>query len=153
MHNHEELIERLYTGLKNLDAKMMASCYHEEATFEDPVFTLHSKKEVEGMWTMLCSRAMKFELTFDAVKANDQSGSAYIEAKYLFSATGRRVHNKIHANFRFQEGLIIEHKDTFDFWRWSRYALGLPGYLLGWTSFLQNKVQREARKSLDRFMK
>lgn len=153
MHKHEKLITRLYTGLKNLDSEMMLSCYHEDATFRDPVFELRSKKQIDGMWTMLCNRAKEFELTFDAVQADESTGSAHIDAKYLFSTTGRKVHNKINANFRFQDGLIIEHRDTFNFWRWSRYALGLPGYLFGWTSFLQKKVQKEAMKNLREFMK
>lgn len=131
----------------------MANCYHEEATLQDPVFLLKNKQEIEAMWTMLCSRAKGFELTFEQVKANDGSGSAHIEAHYLFSQTNRKVHNKIDAQFRFKEGLIIEHKDSFSFWKWSQQALGLPGYLLGWSSFLQKKVQKRAGRNLKRFAK
>ena len=57
MKEHETLITQLYTGLENLDSEMMLRCYHEEATFVDPVFELHSKKEIDGMWSMLCSVA------------------------------------------------------------------------------------------------
>lgn len=152
MQKHIELINSLYTGLQNLDSEMMLSCYHENATFRDPVFELHSKREIHGMWTMLCSNAKEFELRFDSIQADNATGSAHIEAKYVFSSTGRKVHNKIDARFRFRDGLIIEHKDSFDFWRWSKYALGLPGYVLGWTDLLQNKVRKEARRNLDRFM-
>lgn len=152
MEKHEELIRRLYTGLQKLDADEMAACYHEEATFQDPVFNLTSKKEIAGMWTMLCSRAKQFELTFESVEADKENGSAYVEAKYVFSSTGRTVHNKIKANFKFKDELIIEQVDIFDFWRWSRYALGLPGYLLGWSDLLQNKVKREAKLNLDTFI-
>ncbi|HBX64873.1 MAG: ketosteroid isomerase [Balneola sp.] len=151
MDSNKQLIHKLYLALKEQDAKTMLSCYHEKATFKDPVFELHSKSEIDDMWTMLCSRAKEFELTFDEVEADDSTGSAHVEAKYLFSATGRKVHNKIDANFQFQDGLIIEHRDYFDFWRWSRYALGLPGYLLGWTPFLQKKVQKEVRNSMEKF--
>lgn len=151
MNEHEKLITRLYTGLKNLDADMMLSCYHEEATFRDPVFELHSKKEINGMWTMLCSRAKEFELTFDSVQADHSSGSAQIEATYLFSSTGRKVHNKITAHFEFKEALIAAHLDDFNFWKWSAMALGVPGYVLGWTPILQKKVQAEAMKNLRLF--
>jgi hypothetical protein len=37
-------------------------------------------------------------------------------------------------------------------WAWTRQALGAPGLLLGWTPFLQKKVQAEARKGLEAFM-
>ena len=54
--------------------------------------------------------------------------SAHWEAHYLFSATGRKVLNRIDAEFEFDHaGLIVRHRDRFDFWAWSRQALGLPG--------------------------
>ena len=56
--------------------------------------------------------------------------------------------NEIHSKFAIRDGLIVEHTDTFDFWRWSRQALGLKGWLLGGTSFVQDKIRKEARKGL-----
>mgnify|MGYP000423281271 CR=1 FL=1 len=50
------------------------------------------------------------------------------------------------------DGLIIEHRDSFDFYRWSRQALGVPGLLLGWSSFLQNKVRAQAAANLKRYL-
>ena len=43
--------------------------------------------------------------------------------------------------------------DRFDFWKWSRQALGLPGWLLGWSSALRAKVQARAAGNLARFVK
>ena len=63
------------------------------------------------------------------------------------------MHNIIEAQFTFQDGLIHTHRDTFDFWRWSRQALGPAGVLLGWTPMLHNKVRREARRGLDAYLK
>ncbi|MBA3630597.1 MAG: hypothetical protein H0W55_13180 [Actinobacteria bacterium] len=34
------------------------------------------------------------------------------------------VHNKIGVSFSFRDGLNIRHRDHFDFYRWSRMALG-----------------------------
>jgi hypothetical protein len=104
------------------------------------------------MWTMLCKRAKEFELHYDDVRADSEEGEARLNAKYLFSQTGRMVHNHINAQFKFKSGLIIEQVDSFDFWRWSRQALGFPGLIMGWTSFLQMKVQKQAFKNLKRFM-
>lgn len=130
----------------------MIRCYHPEATFKDPVFELSSKKEIAGMWTMLCKRARQFEFNFDQVSADEERGKARLKAKYLFSQTNRMVHNNINASFKFKDGLIIEHVDSFNFWRWSRQALGFPGLLLGWSSFLQKKVQKQARKNMEAFI-
>jgi hypothetical protein len=63
------------------------------------------------------------------------------------------VHNKIDARFEFKDGKIIRHRDSFDFWAWASQALGPPGRLLGWSSFLKNRVRAQAAKSLAAFMR
>jgi len=50
------------------------------------------------------------------------------------------------------EGLIATQRDRFDFWAWSRQALGAPGLLLGWTPMLKNKVRAGAAKNLAAYM-
>lgn len=151
MNKHEELIYKFYSAFQQLDAPTMMSCYHEEAYFRDPVFVLRSKNEIEAMWTMLCEKAQEFELHFDEVTANEHSGSVVWEAAYLFTQTNRKVVNTIEARFSFRDGLIIEHVDSFNFWKWSKQALGMPGHVLGWSNFLKKKVQKEARKNMIRF--
>jgi hypothetical protein len=131
----------------------MAACYATDASFEDPVFTLSGRDEIASMWAMLCAatrdRAREdWRLEASGIKADDGRGCAHWEAHYRFSATGRRVHNRIDASFRFRDGLIFEHRDRFDFWAWARQALGAPGLLLGWTPLLRNKVRAQAAAKL-----
>jgi hypothetical protein len=147
-------IERLYAAFERLDADTMAACYSEDAVFDDEAFSLRGRAQIGGMWAMLC----------DAVKAKGRDvweieasaiteRSAHWEATYRFSATGRMVHNVIDAEFEFDSaGLIRRHRDRFDFWRWSRQALGAPGLLLGWTPMLRAKVRAQAARNLDRFI-
>jgi hypothetical protein len=79
--------------------------------------------------------------------------SAHWDAHYRFSATGRLVLNRIDASFEFDpQGLILRHRDRFDFWAWSRQALGLPGLLLGWSPMLRNKVRAQAAGNLARYL-
>src|SRR5437868_888017 len=78
------------------------------------------------------------------VVADDSAGSAHWEARYTFSTTGRFVHNIIDAKFTFRDGKIASHTDSFDFWRWSRQALGGAGLVLGWSPMLRNKVRATA---------
>jgi len=148
MHPNEELIKNFYESFTKLNAEGMNSCYHPDSTFSDPVFQNLTHDQTLAMWTMLCKRAKGFELTFSNVKADDKSGSAHWEAKYLFSKTGRTVLNIIEAKFEFKDGKIIRHEDSFDLWKWSGMALGFPGKLLGWSSFIQNKIRAEAMKGL-----
>jgi hypothetical protein len=152
MHANGELIETFYRAFAAKDAEPMAAAYADVASFSDPVFPNLSAAEARGMWRMLTARAKDLELTFGGVSADEKSGRAHWEAKYTFTATGRQVHNIIDAEFDFADGKIIRHVDRFDFWRWSRQALGPSGVLLGWTPMLQKKVQATARKGLDRFL-
>ena len=130
----------------------MGDCYHEKLTFRDPVFKTLDYSQAKAMWHMLCERGKDLELGFNNLKGDDRMGSCRWEARYTFSATGKKVHNIIRANFRFEDGKIIWHRDEFSFWAWSKQALGMPGALLGWSPFLKGKVQRQALKNLEKFI-
>ena len=150
MHPNAQLLERFYTAFAKRDHATMKACYAPDATFEDEVFTLKGD-QIGQMWHMLAVNAKEFSLEFRDVSANDTAGQAHWEAHYLFSATGRKVHNIIDGEFQFRDGLIIAHRDRFNFWSWSRQALGLPGVLLGWTPILRNKVRGQAARNLAAF--
>ncbi|HEX2241271.1 MAG TPA: nuclear transport factor 2 family protein, partial [Actinomycetota bacterium] len=92
------------------------------------------------------------EVSHSNVRADDGRGSADWEATYTFTASGRKVHNRIHAEFRFADGKIVEHRDHFDFYRWSRQALGPLGIALGWTPFVRNQVRQKADRQLRKFI-
>ncbi len=152
MHANAELIDRFYRGFAAKDPGPMISAYGESARFSDPVFPNLDASQARGMWRMLTARAKDLDITFRDVTADDRIGSAHWEAIYTFTGTGRRVHNVIDAEFEFDAGKIVRHVDRFDFWRWSRMALGPSGILLGWTPMLQKKVQATARKGLEKFL-
>ncbi len=158
MHPNALTITKFYTAFAELEADGMAQCYADDATFEDEVFTLNGKTEVMGMWRMLVettrSKGMDaWRLEFSDVSANATSGQAHWDAHYRFSATGRMVLNRIDAQFTFNaQGLIVTHRDRFNFWSWSSQALGAPGLLLGWSPFLRNKVRQQAAGNLQKFM-
>lgn len=150
MHPNARLLESFYRSFAERDATGMAACYHPEVHFTDEVFDLHGD-EAGAMWAMLCERGKDLKIEFRDVEADDAGGRAHWEATYTFSATGRRVRNSIDARFEFEDGRIVRHVDTFDFWKWSRQALGLPGMLLGWSGYLRAKVASNASRNLARF--
>jgi limonene-1,2-epoxide hydrolase len=147
------LLRTFYEAFARLDAETMVGCYVPDAHFSDPVFEDLKGAEIFAMWRMLAKRAKGFTLTFRDVAADDLIGGAHWEAHYLFSKTGRQVHNVIDASFAFEGGKIARHQDRFDLWRWAGLALGTPGKLLGWTPMMKGKIRGEARKGLDAFMK
>lgn len=149
---NEDLITKFYTSFANRDAGEMISCYHEDVEFSDPAFGVLEGEEAKNMWRMLIERSKgNLRIDFKNVSANDENGSADWTAEYLFSKTGRNVFNVIHAEFDFLDGKIIRHHDDFDIWKWSKQALGVPGILLGWSSFMQTKIRKNARGSLKQF--
>lgn len=147
-----ELVETFYSAFAERDGDAMAECYHPDVTFSDPVFPDLQGEQVGSMWKMLTLRGKDLVIVHRDVWAKDGKGGAHWDADYTFSATGRTVHNQIDATFKFADGKIIEHHDSFDFWKWTRMALGVPGVLLGWTPIIQGKVRATAKASLAAFM-
>jgi len=152
MGNEEQLIKQFYTCFQRLDWKGMNDCYDGDVTFYDPVFENLDGDQVRAMWEMLLGRAKDLRLQFGDIATEPGYGSCNWRADYTFTATGRKVVNKGKARFAIHEGKIVEHQDAFNLWKWSRQALGWPGLLFGWTSLLQKKIRRNARRSLDKFM-
>lgn len=149
---NEATIRTLYEALNRHDGETMASCYAAEAHFSDPVFPDLRGGQPGDMWRMLTARATDLKCELPEARADAEAGAARWIATYTFGATGRRVENRVRSNFRFgADGLIAEQRDDFDFWRWSRQALGPAGLALGWTPMLRSKVRSNAAAELARF--
>jgi len=149
---NSELITSFYQAFANGDEEGMVSCYHNNIQFKDPAFGVLKGEDAKNMWRMLLGRNKRnIQITFSNVKATEKTGSANWVAEYVFSATGRKVINVISAEFEFADGKIIKHTDTFDIYKWTKQALGLKGYLLGWTSFMQGKIQQQSGALLKKY--
>jgi ketosteroid isomerase-like protein len=147
-----ELIERFYAAFDRRDGAAMAACYAPDARFRDPVFGQLDAEQAGAMWQMLTGRAEDLRVELVERAADEAQGTARWIAHYTFTQTGRPVVNDVRAAFRFQDGLILEHTDKFNWWRWARQALGAPGMWLGWTPQLRLRVHRQARAGLNRWM-
>ncbi len=150
----ESIIESFYTAFKNGDKEKMVSHYHEDVEFEDPAFGKLNGEQAKNMWRMLIDRGKgQLKIEFTNIQTKGEKVYAHWEAEYLFSQTGRQVHNKIDAEFEFIDGQIIKHIDRFDFWKWSSMALGAPGTLLGWSPLVKNKVRKQCLYLLSHYNK
>jgi len=150
--SNTDLLERFYAAFAARDGEGMAACYSDDVTFTDPVFPGLRGSEAGGMWRFLTSRSADLRVELHEHEADDSRGSAHWIAHYTFTQTGRPVINDVRARFRFAGGLIVEHRDDFNFHRWASQALGPAGTLLGWTPMLRGSVRRQAREGLDRFL-
>jgi uncharacterized protein len=152
MHPNARLITTFYEGFQRRDAAAMVACYHPDVVFNDPVFRDLRGRQAGDMWRMLGGRAQELEVSFRDVVADDTRGRAHWDASYLFSETGRRVHNSIDATFELRDGLIARHDDHFDLWKWTRMALGARGALLGWLPPVQGAIRKKAAANLAAFV-
>ncbi len=143
------LIDRFYDAFAKHDGVAMAACYAPSARFDDPAFPGLHGDEPGLMWRMLTERGADLTVELLERDADGDNGTAHWVADYTFAQSGRKVHNDVQASFRFNDGLIAEHRDDFDFHTWARQALGLQGLLLGWAPPMQKAVQKKARAHLD----
>jgi ketosteroid isomerase-like protein len=146
---NDDVIKALYDALDKGSGEAMAALYAPDALFRDPAFGELTGEEVGDMWRMLTSRATDLDVELAEHGADGEEGSAHWIATYTFR-TGRRVVNDIHARFRFRDGKIVEHEDSFSLHRWARQALGPAGLILGAPPF-NLLVRRRAREDLAKF--
>lgn len=150
---NDEQIRRFYAAFAERDGAAMEACYAPDVRFSDPVFPDLKGPEAGAMWRMLTGQAEDLEIELAEHAAEGDTGSARWIARYTFTRSGRPVVNDVRASFRFgPDGLIREHTDDFNFYRWARQALGLSGLLLGWTPIVKGGVRKQARASLDAFI-
>ena len=151
--DHHKLIKKFYTSFSDGNSKEMVECYHENIVFQDPVFgTLKGERAIK-MWEMLLSKKKDdTKISFDNIQTSVKNGKANWVAEYVYGQNNRKVINRVSTDFKFKEGKIIEHIDTFDLWKWTRQAMGILGYLIGWTPFMKSKIQKTTNKKLDKFI-
>jgi ketosteroid isomerase-like protein len=150
MAGNDELIRSLYTAMDRHDGETMARLYAPDGRFRDPAFGELSGAEAGDMWRMLTARAEDLSVELAGHSAEGEAGEARWIARYTFTRTGREVTNDVRARFRFHDGAIVEHVDTFSFWRWARQAFGPAGMVLGLPP-LSWLIRRRARRELAEF--
>jgi ketosteroid isomerase-like protein len=147
--DNARVIREFYEAFDRHDGEAMARAYAPDARFEDPAFGELTGEEAGDMWRMLTGRAEDLRVELAEHEATGDEGSARWIATYTFR-TGRPVVNDIRARFRFRDGKIIEHEDSFSFFKWARQALGPSGFVLGLPG-PNLLVRRQARGQLDEF--
>lgn len=150
MADNAKLIRDLYEAMNRHDGESMAKLYEPDGRFHDPAFGELTGDEAGDMWRMLTGRAEDLRVELADHEAVADTGSARWIAHYTFTRTGRPVVNEVQAAFRFHDGRIAEHDDSFSFWGWARQALGPAGLVLGLPP-LSAMVQRRAREDLAEF--
>lgn len=151
--NNKKLIEQFYTSFSNGNVEKMLECYHRDIIFKDPVFGTLKGKRAFDMWKMLLSKKNEnTTIKSYGITADEKKGEANWVAEYHYGLKKRKVINRVYADFTLKDGKIIQHIDTFDLWKWTKQALGITGYLIGWTPYMKSKIQKTMNKRLDDFI-
>jgi limonene-1,2-epoxide hydrolase len=154
MEQNIRIVDNFYSAFKHGDYKTMQQCYHPEVEFSDEVFPMLKGNDAMAMWHMLVegARNSKLQINYANILAVDDRVKCDWEAHYILSLTERKVHNQIHASFKFLDGLIYRHNDRFDFYRWTRMAFGFKGVVLGWTPWFRDRVRKTVATRLHKFI-
>ena len=148
MHPNAQLIESLYSAIRDNEPNRAAACYSESARYEDIAFRLEGRKSISDMWRLVCSREVK--VVFDSIVADDNQGTGHWVFRYTFSETGKQVVNDMHSHFSFRDGLIVDHHDKGDAVSWAKQAYFFPkSFLVGHIGPLR---RFGARKKLEEFI-
>ncbi|MBT8208444.1 MAG: nuclear transport factor 2 family protein [Acidimicrobiia bacterium] len=148
---NRDVVNTFYNALASGDGDTMASLYRPDSVFEDPAFGELNGIDAGDMWRMLCSNATDLRVRHTIKSSTDATVVTNWIAEYTFSPTGRSVTNDVTATMRFDDGKIVEHRDRFNFWKWSAQALGTPGRMLGWTPLLKGQVRKRTALNLAAF--
>lgn len=146
-------VQSFYDAFSRLDAEAMVACYDDNVWFADPAFGPLRGNRAKNMWRMLIASQKNKDFRVKAydIQCDDRVGSATWEATYSFGAKNRKVHNIIRARFKIYNGKIISHLDEFNVHRWASQAMGLSGWLIGWTTFFRGKLNKQTKALLDRY--
>ena len=146
-------ILKFYKAFADLDVEGMVACYADDVVFEDPAFGELKGERAKNMWRMLLDsqKGKDFRVTFKNDSIQGNTGTIQWEAFYTFTKTGRKVHNIIHAEMQFENGLITHHKDDFNLRLWAKQALGFKGAILGGTKFFKKSLNQQTNLLLDKF--
>ncbi len=151
--NHDELIAHFYQSFAQCDAQAMTDCYHNDIVFSDPAFGTLKGNRAKAMWHMLHSRSKgNIKISHSNIFTDENTGTANWVAQYPYGPKQRPVINKVTASFEFEDGKISAHHDSFNLYKWSQQALGLSGYLLGWSGFMRSKIQAQTNTLLDAYI-
>jgi hypothetical protein len=147
MSPNQNIIHQFFQSLENRDYKKLQSCYAENAVYNNQVMGLLDIDSTKAMWQLLCTCIPDLKTSYSNIQELDEEYATCLwEEKY--TDNGKLILKKNKAYFRIQDGLIIEHTDGFNFYDWCKQNYGLVGYLFGWSTFMQKRIQKKARKGL-----
>lgn len=147
-----EVANRFYTAFQQGNAVTMGQQYADVDTyvFTDEIFQKLNVGEARKMWVMLLNTPNKPVVKYELVVAGEDHAIVHWEADYVFSKTGRAVHNDVTSILFINNGKIVRQVDKFDLCSWTRQAFGVvKGTAI--CTFPDHTIRKQARENLAAF--
>lgn len=156
------VVDRFFEAFSASDWQTMARCYHDKASFSDPVYPDLREERIVYMWHQLLSAAEtsnlnsgrkkslslnNLKLEYRVLFGDERKAQVLWTASYRYG--NRSVSNEVLSTLAIWDDKIVRQVDEYNFWRWSRQALGLTGLAFGTMPWYQRSVQRSAQSRLE----
>jgi hypothetical protein len=152
----EEIVQAFFFAYQRHDDKGMQAMLSQAVHFVDFAFDI-SGQDVFAMWRLFClateSRAPVEVQWYRIISASSRAVTADYRVAYVYGKNKRPVDYVIRANFTIVEGKIVEHRDHGSIFTWAWQAIGPLPALISWTLVFRRIVARQARKTLDDFIR
>jgi len=142
-----EKVKEFYEALSRNDYEALIRLYHPDATYTDELFSFKGK-EIHALWYAATRPAMKLEVECLAIEEVNDRVQTKWKMGYTLDVINSRIELEEIGIFVFEGEKIMEHSDEYNFREWCTQAFGIIGTLLGWSSWLRNRVRKQARKSV-----
>jgi hypothetical protein len=156
------VVGRFFEAFAASDWQTMARCYHDKASFSDPVYPDLREERIVYMWHQLLGAAETSKLKSGSNKAHSLNNlklayrvlfgderKAQVQWTATYFYRNRLVTNQVLSTLAIWDDKIVRQVDEYNFWRWSRQALGLTGLAFGAMPWYQRSVQRSAQSRLE----
>lgn len=147
MSKEAQIVKEFYKALSKGDYQKVNSLYHDDAKYRDEIFDLRGK-EINALWYTATRPEMNLIAHCKSLKVDGDRVTTDWNISYTIDTLNRKVELDETGVFQFQDGKIINHKDSYDFWSWCAQSLGFIGKALGWSQWLKNRVRNQAKKSV-----
>jgi len=147
MTSNEKTIHQFFRALENRDYETLLSCYSNNAVYNNPIMGLLDIETAKAMWELVCTCIPDLKTNYSDIQELDEEYATCLwEEEYIYNEN--LIYIKKKAYFRFENGLIIEHTDGFNFYDWCKRINGVVGWLFGWSNFMQKRIQKKERNKL-----
>ncbi len=149
------IVTQFFEAFAKHDWRSIARCYHDKASYSDPLFPDLRGERIVYMWYQMLGTAgakqthsmNDLNLEYRILFGDERKAQVEWTANYVYA--GRYVRIEGLTTLAIWDDKIVRHVNEYNFWRWIRQAKGLTGLVFGGLPAYQRNVQRSAQSLVD----